>query len=171
MHARLDELVRLLAARRTEVLDAVAAAGNPTPREGAWSVPEVVDHLRIVETGVSKLVHVQLSSGPHPLPREELTETVAHRLDHVRLDDRRRRITAPEMVRPRQGLALDEALAGLAASRERLLATLGEADGVALGEFSWPHPVLGPLDLYQWILFVGIHERRHARQIEEMARS
>jgi hypothetical protein len=171
MHARLDELVRLLEARRALVLEAVAAAGNPTPRAGAWSVPEVVDHLRIVETGVSKLLHVQLSRSPRPLPQEMSTESVAHLLDHVRLDDRHRRIVAPEAVRPRTGLSLDEAMAGLVSSREQLLRTLDEANGVALSHFTWPHPLLGPFDLYQWILFVGLHERRHARQIEEMASS
>jgi hypothetical protein len=167
MHARLDELVGLLTARRAEVLDAVACAPVTRPREGAWSVAEVLHHLQLVETGVSKLVHVELKRHPGPLPRETETTSVAHRLDHMALEDRGRRIMAPEAVRPRPGIATAEALVGLEASRGRLLDTLAQADGVALGEFSFPHPVLGSLDLYQWLLFVGQHERRHARQIAE----
>jgi hypothetical protein len=31
------------------------------------------------------------------------------------------------------------------------------------------HPVLGPIDLYQWILFVAVHEARHTAQIREIA--
>jgi hypothetical protein len=167
MHARLDELAGPLAACRADVLAAAARAPDTRWREGAWSVAEVLDHLRLVETGVSKLVHVALSRHPGPLPREMETTSVAHRLDHVALEDRGRRIMAPDAVRPRPGIARAEALTGLEASRRRLLDTLAQADGVALGEFSFPHPVLGLLDLYQWLLFVGQHERRHARQISE----
>jgi hypothetical protein len=29
--------------------------------------------------------------------------------------------------------------------------------------------VLGEIDLYQWILFVGQHEKRHLSQLEEIA--
>ena len=32
-----------------------------------------------------------------------------------------------------------------------------------------PHPVLGPINIYQWALFVGSHEARHALQIREIA--
>ena len=31
-----------------------------------------------------------------------------------------------------------------------------------------PHPVFGALDMYQWLLFVGAHEGRHADQIREI---
>jgi hypothetical protein len=35
---------------------------------------------------------------------------------------------------------------------------------------SFPHPVLGPTNGYQWFLFIGSHEARHADQIRETAR-
>jgi hypothetical protein len=60
-------------------------------------------------------------------------------------------------------------LAALAESRRELLSALDLADGLALGQISFPHPLIGPLDLYQWVLFVGQHEARHAAQIEEIA--
>jgi len=56
-------------------------------------------------------------------------------------------------------------------SREMLRAAVAEADGLALGSITHPHPVLGEIDLYQWILFVGHHEARHAQQIDEVAQS
>jgi len=31
-----------------------------------------------------------------------------------------------------------------------------------------PHPVLGPLDAYQWILLISAHSERHTKQIEEV---
>jgi hypothetical protein len=43
------------------------------------------------------------------------------------------------------------------------------ADGLALAKVTAPNRVLGPLDGYQWILFVGAHEARHTGQIREIA--
>jgi len=31
------------------------------------------------------------------------------------------------------------------------------------------HPVLGPINMYQWVLFNGSHEARHTLQIREIA--
>ena len=30
------------------------------------------------------------------------------------------------------------------------------------------HPVLGPLNIYQWVLFNGSHEARHTLQVREI---
>jgi len=38
-----------------------------------------------------------------------------------------------------------------------------------LSEVVQPHPVLGPINLYQWALFVGSHETRHTGQVREIA--
>jgi uncharacterized damage-inducible protein DinB len=35
---------------------------------------------------------------------------------------------------------------------------------------SVPHALLGPLTLYEWVLFVGQHEARHAGQVRDIAR-
>ena len=31
-----------------------------------------------------------------------------------------------------------------------------------------PHPMLGTLDAYQWILLISAHSERHTKQIEEV---
>jgi hypothetical protein len=41
-------------------------------------------------------------------------------------------------------------------------------DGLALGGVLATHPRLGSLNVYQWVLFVGGHETRHAAQIREI---
>ncbi len=45
------------------------------------------------------------------------------------------------------------------------------ADGLSLGEIKHTHPVLGELDLYQWLIFLGQHESRHKKQIERTLNS
>lgn len=31
----------------------------------------------------------------------------------------------------------------------------------------YPHPVFGPMDVAQWVDFIGIHEERHLAQLKE----
>jgi hypothetical protein len=45
------------------------------------------------------------------------------------------------------------------------------ASGLSLGEIKHTHPILGELDLYQWLIFVGQHEGRHKKQIERTLKS
>ena len=56
---------------------------------------------------------------------------------------------------------------------EKAGAALGAAavsgDGLALSEVLHTHPILGEINLYQWMLFVGSHKARHALQVREIA--
>jgi hypothetical protein len=91
-------------------------------------------------------------------------------LDVARVAGLERRLTAAEANQPKRGLTLPEAWAALEASRAALRAALLDGDGLALGERTQPHPFMGPLNLYQWALFVGGHEARHGRQLQDLAR-
>jgi hypothetical protein len=174
MHPRIAELTEFIAARREEVLAAAALVPpelrQHRPEPDVWSVAEVLDHLARVERGVSKLVTNLVAEGrARGLGAELSTGSVLRSLDGLALGDRSRFIAAPERVMPRGDATADDALAALAASRSVLLAALAEGDGLALGELTWAHP-LGTLDLYQWVLFVGKHEARHAEQMREIGR-
>ncbi|HEU5171319.1 MAG TPA: DinB family protein [Gemmatimonadales bacterium] len=169
---RLAALVDRLTEARAELL-AVAASiapgeGGRRPAADAWSVGEILEHLRIVESGVvrawSRLVaRCDLAAlGP-----ETATDPEASPLDEHRLDQRLGRIAAPERVRPAPGADASAALAGLAQSRRELLALIERVNGVALGTLTLPHPFLGPLSLYDWLVFIAQHERRHAAQADK----
>ena len=41
-------------------------------------------------------------------------------------------------------------------------------NGLAIGQIELPHPRFGLLNAYQWVLFLGAHERRHTAQIREI---
>ncbi len=172
MHPRLQEIDEFLAERRSEVLTAVASLPDPEQvavAPGAWSVATILDHLRLTESSVSKLLHVTVSRLPADGRLQETeTDSVLHRVDHARLANRDTRRVAPPMVQPRTDVGLTDALADLEASRSALRGSMREAAGLALGNYSYPHPMLGPLDLYQWLVFVGLHESRHACQIREL---
>ena len=140
-----------------------------SPASERWSVAELVEHLSIVEESVASLLERLLgkaeessadASAPdtfEPVSIEEFVE----RTRSVKLE-------APERIRPTGTLPVADSLARLKASRAALHALrprIERADGRAI---RFPHPAWGPLDLYQWLLFVGAHEDRHLAQIEAL---
>ena len=62
-------------------------------------------------------------------------------------------------------------LAELRTVRERSLAFLEETRGRNMGEYYWPHPALGTLNVYEWLQFIASHEVRHTKQMREIAAS
>jgi hypothetical protein len=75
-------------------------------------------------------------------------------------------VPAPGVLEP-TGLDADAAWAALERATMEVRASIAEGDGLALSTITHPHPLFGPLTLYDWIAFVGAHEARHAAQIRE----
>jgi hypothetical protein len=40
-------------------------------------------------------------------------------------------------------------------------------DGRDLTRLSAPHPIFGPINGYEWVLFIGQHEERHLGQLRD----
>jgi hypothetical protein len=171
MHPRLAEIAATLDETRDAVIRAVAplspedAARRPGPE--AWSVDEILTHLSLVEPGVAKRIAKSVGKAKgEGLERETSVASVLGSLDGPPLERLNEKQVAPEFVDPKTVLSLPEALAALARSRESLRHAMGEADGWALETVVAPHPRLGTIDMYQWLVFLGHHERRHLAQIE-----
>jgi hypothetical protein len=84
-----------------------------------------------------------------------------------RILDREAKLVASERSLPHLGLDWATARDTLRTSRASLRALVQKSDGVALSELVIEHPLFGPLDVYQWVVFLGGHQRRHAAQIRE----
>lgn len=171
MHARLAEAMDYVEEKRKELLQSFA--GVPAdrlgrkPADGAWSVAEILDHLGIVESGVARLIAKRAGKAREAgLGEEKSTESVLPSFAQHGVKLEAMKMESPTTVYPRANADLQEALDGLKASRESLRAAAGAANGLSLGEIKHTHPLLGELDLYQWIIFLGQHEARHRKQIE-----
>ena len=165
------ELAAYLDETREAVVRAVASlspedsARRPAP--DAWSVDEILTHLSLVEPGVAKRIAKSVGKAKgEGLERETSVSSVLGSLDGPALDRLNEKQVAPEFVDPKAVLGRSEALEALARSRESLRHSMAEADGWALEKVVAPHPRLGALDMYQWLVFLGRHERRHLAQIE-----
>ena len=174
MHPRLEELLRYAEDQRDGLWLAVATVPEQLrdrrPNPDTWSVAEVLEHLHMVELGIARLIGRKIEKAAAAgLTAETETTSLLSSLDHLPLLDRTNFMAAPELVQPRGELPADRCVAALTESRRALRAALSTGDGLALGTVSAPHVRLGPLTLYQWVLFLAQHERRHAEQIREIA--
>lgn len=141
-----------------------------TPAPDRWSAAQLVEHLSIVEGNVvnllGKLLGKAEESGGGGARDAAAFDPVSVREFVER--SRGVKFEAPERIRPTGALPIADSLARLSESRAALHALrprLERADGRA---HRFPHPAWGPLDLYQWLLFVGAHEDRHLAQLEAL---
>jgi len=173
MHPRITELVTVLDAEREALLAAVervpADRRDERPAEGVWSVAELLEHLHRVEKGIARLLEKRVAEARAAgLGPETETSSVLGTLDAARLSERVPPRVAPERVAPRGEMTAAQAMDALLDSRTALRAAVLGADGLALSTLRQEHPVIGDVDLYQWVLFVAYHERRHTAQMLEI---
>ncbi len=174
MHPRTREVIDYLDLHRAELESAVhavpAALRSKEPAAGRWSVAQIVEHLTLVEARVGQSISDQIAAAKAAgLPHETERSPVVPTLDVSSLLDRTTPITAGEASQPTAGLSAESAIARLNEQRAALRAVVHGADGLALGTVTREHPRLGVLNMYQWLVFLGAHERRHAAQIRETA--
>ena len=131
---------------------------------------EIVEHLSIVEGRVARLLSKLVEKLEATSPREDGSEfapvSLAEFVERARVE----KYQAPEEIRPK-GAALSDSLASLRESRAALRALAPRAERVEGTLARFPHPVWGPLDLYQWLAFVGAHEQRHIAQIDALKKA
>jgi hypothetical protein len=134
------------------------------PSAAAWSVAEVLEHLDLVERGITRLLQrsaAELRSD---------AERVPSRLNLDLLADRDVRIESVAAALPTGRLTQVQAWDGLQQSRLDLLHAIRSVEPRVWASVSAPHFALGVLNGLDWIRFIGGHEERHAAQIREAAR-
>jgi hypothetical protein len=174
LHPRIRELIDYLEVHRRQLHDAVASVPEKLreirPADNAWSVAEVMEHVSLIEQRIAMLVtkHAGAARAGGVGPDPETSSVVASYVNPARVVDRTDKIVAPQPVQP--GGALDSAAGtrALEASHAALVSSLRAANGVSLTNSMQTHPVLGPLNIYHWIVATALHDDRHAAQIREI---
>jgi len=135
------------------------------PREGGWSIAEILEHLWLAEDLTARgLERALAGAGQEPMEPFPAEGLAAHPpLNQVELAPEP--VEAPGPTLPGGGRSRSELLSALALSRARLLALLPELVQRNPRRILLRHPMLGELDALQWYEFVALHEDRHRRQI------
>ena len=173
MHPRSEEVVNYLDKTRAELRAAVDSvpsdARNQKPAPDQWSVAEVLDHIAMVHNRVAAAIGKWIAEAQVAgLGSETSSSPLLNTIPTERILDRSHKRQAPETILPRSDVDAETAWSELEQAREKLRAAFLSGDGLALEQVVQPHPVLGPINMYQWTLFNGSHEARHALQIREI---
>lgn len=141
-----------------------AEQAHRKPAPDAWSVAEVIEHLTMAETGTYLGIQRRLNQ-PAATTEEVAATTPMTTIITEKLVVVERKLQAPEAVRPsgRYG-EWPAPLAAFEKIRKRVL-TLAETDAPEFDTHVFPHPVLGPMTIRQWLLFINAHTRRHLPQL------
>ena len=139
------------------------------PHEDSWSITGVAEHIVRAEwggvNGIWRAVEGFRTGKPvwsgenvnYGLRIEEIVERTW--LPHQ---------PAPEVARPQWGGALEFWLTSLRSCKSTLAEALKQMDGLDPAAIIYPHPLSGPLNVYQRLEFLRYHMERHQRQIESI---
>lgn len=147
------------------VSDLTAEQWGFHPAEGRWSIADCIEHVTRVENRILGIIQSKTQDPPQQVA-PEIREKDGYLLEVV--PDRTERRQAPEIARP-VGQWTDSRT--LLAEFEKIRAATSKlaAETTAnLRGYIHPHGAFGDLDCYQWLLLLGLHSERHARQIEEV---
>ena len=174
MHPRMEEVINYLDRERAALREAIdrvpADLRDKQPGPDRWSVAQVLQHLGIIERRVAIGMSTWVGDASRDAVGPEMeTSSVMNSLPTELIKDRTTRRNAPDEVRPTGDIDAKTAWATLESTREKLRSAFLGGDGLALSAVVQPHPILGPINLYQWMLFVGSHEERHTAQVNEIA--
>ncbi len=137
------------------------------PAPDRWSVAEVSEHIAISESSILGFVQQQIMTSPAaPEKRAEVAgkdETIL-----TKVPDRSHKAQAPEFLKPTNRWATQAELTKAFEDSRKATMEYVRTTHDDLRDHFGPHPVLGPLDAYQWILLISAHSERHTKQIEEV---
>jgi hypothetical protein len=171
---KFQELIDKISRQREKLLASVSglseAQFNYKQDKNAWSVCDVLNHVSLVDEANAKLTSIMLKRvlAENPPPDPSPDSSVLHSLEEIFKVMSNSKFQAPEFVAPHAHSSVEDSLARLKNSRERMLSNLEQLDGLDLRGLTHPHPFAGPLNTYQWVLVAGAHEHRHAEQIERI---
>jgi hypothetical protein len=142
--------------RSTEGLSPTQLQYKPGPDR--WSVAECLEHITVTEGfifgNINKALQQAGASSASGFGDDGVVKIVA---------DRSTPIKGPEILRPTGRWAHDRLLAEFRATRGRSFDFAATTD-TQLRQHGFPHPMLGTLDCYQWLLLIGAHGERHRLQ-------
>ena len=164
----LDRAIQYLETTKKNIVDATRglsdAQWNFKPSVFKWSVAQVMEHIAASEDLLRQLAEDQIKKAP-PGPDRDLKKTDDRVLEVI--PDRSRKFQAPEQLRPRNQFGSPEAaLKHFLESRAKTIELLKNTSDLRAHVVD--SGLLGKIDAYERILFIGAHSERHTKQLLEV---
>lgn len=155
-------------ARFAETIDGVSETElKARPEDEKWSIEQIVEHVSLVEEGMSKICRKLLGEAQKADLKGNGEVRISDMLWRAGSFDGMK-LEAPERVRPTGLVSVDESRTKMEESRlliESLRPIFAEFDGTGP---KFPHPYFGPMSAQEWLVLSGEHTRRHTAQIENL---
>lgn len=160
-----DEIHRKLLETVSNLSDEQA---NFLPDGEKWTIAHLVEHLSIVEDGMTKisgkLLSQAQSAGKKADGAANLSEDFARKVAEIK----NRKLEAPDRARPTGTKSVSESLEIMRENRQTLEDLRPLFESVECSDFKFPHPFMDDLSAHEWLVLIGGHKSRHLRQIENI---
>ena len=157
---------RATLARIIEVVGVLSIEqSNQRPIGGGWTIAEIIEHLSIVDGQMLQLVSALLRKSENATDARPSSSTFVISLDTLAQQFGTQRIATRDNFQPTGRPSIAQSLASLNDTQEQLCNLSPRLISVDLCGVTFPHWFLGPLNLGQWLAFIGYHEQRHLNQV------
>ena len=133
-----------------------------------WSASHLLEHVATVNGGMAgicrKLIEKAKESGAVSDGTLAISPDFFQRAGAPGTE----KLEAPERVRPGGGVPIAESLERMAAADAAFEEMRGDFETVGLMEPKFPHPYFGGMTAVEWFVLMGLHENRHAGQLENL---
>ena len=139
--------------------------------KGGWSIENVLEHLALVEGPLVRLIttlteKAEAATGSNP-PAHSFEVSLEPHLQQSKSE----KYVTRDKFEPPGKMNAAESLTVLHQVQDELLSLRPRLQLVDPTLARFPHWIFGPLDLAQWLAFVGVHEERHLGQIHAIIAS
>lgn len=132
---------------------------NKIPSNGGWSAKQIFEHLIRMETVIATNIARELKN---PESKKAMKKPIG--LSTSRLV----KVEAPGYTAPTDDYKTKQEMQNeLHESRLFLLDVYQSSTKQIFREKSFKHPIFGQVPLIQWFPFVGLHEKRHLKQLKK----
>lgn len=131
-----------------------------------WSLAHIVEHVAIVEEGMTKICAKLLKKAQTGDRKAAVALNISESFVTKAGEIAKLKLEAPDIVKPSGGATINDSLSKMEENRKRLeeLRPLFETADAA--EYKFPHPFFGDLSAHEWLALIGGHELRHLKQIK-----
>ena len=162
-----EKVLKSLEQTRRGVLDATKGLSDAQwkfkPAPDRWSVAEVLEHITVAEDYLFENGAEKALKGPASAPDRDSKKMDAAILAMV--PDRSVKRQAPDQLVPTGRWSPAETLEHFEKSRARTIEFLKDTPDLRGHTSDSP---FGPMDSYEWIIFISAHSERHTKQILEV---
>lgn len=142
---------------------------NVRPDEETWSIAQIVEHVAIVNEGMSRICAKLLSKAEGAGMTNDGSVHIANEFVETAAAVGAQKLKAPEMVEPVGGVPVADSMAKLDELQSRFAELRVKFETVNGTDPKFPHPYFGDLSAQEWLVLSGAHEARHLRQIRRLA--